>query len=95
MRLGLMRIIVDWSHVTLLLQYARLWLLYVLGLVFLGWSFGPRLDEVVFVALLPIPFVIAYAAGCLAVAWLRVLMAGGGAAAPGSDTQAPPLPPAR
>ena len=87
---------INWAHVVLLGRFARWWGVYVVGCLILGWGLNPRLDEVLFVTFLPVPFVAAYAVLCLLVAWLRVLIMGGvGApAAPyRTESSRPPAPP--
>lgn len=82
-----MRITPNWPHIALWGRLTRFWATYVAAGLIMGWSLGPRVDEVIFVALLPLPFVVIYAVGCLVVAWLRVLMAGVvSAGTPGFDT---------
>jgi len=67
------RIQIDKQHVMLWLRWLKAWLAFVgVALVF-GWHLKPRMDEVVFILLLPVPVVAVYALGCLAIAALKAL----------------------
>lgn len=86
-----MRITLNWPHVALWGRFARFWAVYLVGCLVMGWAtrgITPRSDELLFLALLPLPFVAAYALLCLLAAWLGVLMAG--PAGPAADTRAAP-----
>ena len=75
-----MRITLNMDHVALLGRWTLWWLTYVAGIIVFGLGFRitPRIDELIVVTLLPVPLVIAYALGCLALAWLRLMAAGAG-----------------
>lgn len=66
MRVGLNR-----PHLALWGRLALLWLMYVGFCLVAGWHLKPRPDEVAFVLLLPLPFVVLYALGCLVLAGIK------------------------
>ena len=67
-----MKIELNADHLAALCRFGILWGVYVAIAVIGGLHLKPRLDEVVFVALLPLPFIAAYAVWCFIVAVLRV-----------------------
>ena len=69
------RIQIDKAHVTLWLRWLKAWLALVAFALVFGWHLKPRVDEVVFMLLVPVGVVGLYALGCLAVATLKTLWA--------------------
>ena len=67
-----MKIELNADHLAALVRFSVLWGVYVAIAVIGGLHLKPLLDEVVFVALLPLPFIAAYAVWCFIVAVLRV-----------------------
>ena len=59
-------------HVALLGRFVRWWLSYWVTCLVIGFWLRPGLDEVVYLLLLPVPLIAAYAVGCLGLAALRV-----------------------
>ena len=79
-----MRISLNWPHVLKLGRFARFWLAYFVTVLVMAWAFRgavARPDEIVFLLLLPWPFVAAYALLCLALAWVKLILTGGAAPA--------------
>ena len=62
------------DHVSLWKRYALSWIFFVLCLVVLGWAKGPRVDEVIFVLLLPVPILVAYVLFCLIAVGVKSLL---------------------
>ena len=67
-----MRVTLNWTHIALWGRFAVYFGLWMGAAIIGGWHLKPRLDEVVFVALLPVPLVLLYATGCFCVAAARV-----------------------
>lgn len=62
----------DRQHLLLWCRFAIYWLCYVIAGLIAGWHLKPRMDEVIFVLLLPVLIVATYAAACFVAAALKV-----------------------
>lgn len=71
-----MKIILNSEHTTRLLWFFKAWLVYVALLVVIGWGFKPRVDEVLFVAGLPLLFLPLYAVACFLAAVFKISLFG-------------------
>lgn len=69
------KVLLNMAHVALWQRYAMYWLAYVAMAVVVGWSLGPKLEDVVFVTTLPLWGLIPYVAWCYAVAHLKMAVA--------------------
>ena len=63
------------THVELWKRLAACWLVYVAVGLLLGWHLKPRLDEFLFVLLIPLAVAAPWAILSLAGAWLKLIMA--------------------
>ena len=67
-----LRIHLNKPHVERLAQFAVVWCIYLAFCLIAGWSLNPRLDEVIFVATLPLYVLVPYALFCFAAALIKL-----------------------